>query len=194
MPERKGPERVIRHSLGSAVKMPGKPPAEDSGGETLPAQPARPRIAKALLIGESRQGSSYLAKRLQERGFRCEFATSWEDIRSFIRDQDFDLVLSPIKLRGASLLPLLDWLAGSAATLFYSQAVEEGCWWLPALRHGEGCFGSSALRPSEFMSALDETIGEVISHLPTPSAGQKACPGAPPQAIASALAKRKAAG
>jgi hypothetical protein len=193
MPECKDPERMMRHSFGSGV-MPGRRPADDVSCESSPEEPAGPRIAKALLIGESRQGSSYLAKRLQERGFRCEFATSYEEIRSLIRAQRFDLVLGPTKLRNVSLLPLLDWLAGSTATLFYSQAVEEGCWWLPALRHGERCFGSCALRPSEFMSALDETISEVISRLKALSSEQVVRAGAPPQAVASALAKRKAAG
>jgi hypothetical protein len=45
--------------------------------------------------------------------------------------------------------------------LFYSQPVEDGCWWLPALRHGQNCFGSSALRPSQFIAALDEAIEEI---------------------------------
>ncbi|HVB55360.1 MAG TPA: hypothetical protein VNE63_02875 [Candidatus Acidoferrales bacterium] len=53
-----------------------------------------------------------------------------------------------------SLIFLLD---RSNITLFYFHAVEDGCWWLPALRHGQKCFGSSALRPSEFVAALDDT-------------------------------------
>jgi hypothetical protein len=35
------------------------------------------RRPKALLIGENPQGSSYLAKRLQERGCECEFVGSY---------------------------------------------------------------------------------------------------------------------
>ena len=116
------------------------------------------RRAKALLIGENPQGSPYLAKRLEERGCECEFALSYQEACWLLRAQDFDLVLSPMRLRGGSLFPLIGLLDGSGITLFYSHAVEDGCWWLPALRHGQNCFGSSALRPSEFVAALDEAI------------------------------------
>jgi hypothetical protein len=119
------------------------------------------RIPKALLIGENAQGSLYLAKRLQVRGLECSFATSYQEACSLLRAQGFDLVLSPMRLRGVSFFSLIGLLEGSGATLFYSHAVEESCWWLPALRHGERCFGSSALRPSEFVSVLDETIAEI---------------------------------
>ncbi len=117
-----------------------------------------PRRAKVLLVGENPQGSSYLAKRLQGRGCECEFAVSYQEACSLLRAQDFDLVLSPMRLRDGSLFPLLGLLDGSGITLFYSHAVEEGCWWLPALRHGHNCFGSSALRPSEFVATLDGAI------------------------------------
>ena len=109
---------------------------------------------RALLIGESPQGSSHLAKRLQERGCECEFAVSCEEARSSLGTKRFDLALSPMRLRGVSLFPLICSLDESNITLFYFHAVEDGCWWLPALRHGQHCFGSSALRPSEFVAVL----------------------------------------
>jgi CheY-like chemotaxis protein len=119
------------------------------------------RWAKVLLVGETPQGSLYLAKLLQERGCECEFAGSYQEACSLLRAQDFDLVLSPMRLRDGSLFPLLGLLDGSGITLFYSHAVEEGCWWLPALRQGQKCFGSSALRPSKFVAALDDAIEEI---------------------------------
>ena len=120
-----------------------------------------PRGPKALLIGESPQGSSHLAKRLQERGCECEFAVSCEEARSSLGTKRFDLALSPMRLRGVSLFPLICSLDESNITLFYFHAVEDGCWWLPALRHGQHCFGSSALRPSEFVAVLDDVIEEI---------------------------------
>jgi DNA-binding NtrC family response regulator len=119
------------------------------------------RAPRALLVGENPQGRSNLAKRLQERGFQCQFASSSQQALSLARVCDFDLVLSPIRLHGTSLLSLMDLFAGSGVTLFYFHGVEEGCWWLPAIRHGKRCFGSSAFRPSEFVSALDAAIDEV---------------------------------
>jgi CheY-like chemotaxis protein len=119
------------------------------------------RRPNVLLIGENPQGSSYLAKRLQRHGCECEFAVSYREACSLLGAQGFDLVLSPMRLRDGSLFPLIGLLDGSGITLFYSHAVEDGYWWLPALRHGQNCFGSSALRPSEFVAALDEAIEEI---------------------------------
>jgi hypothetical protein len=116
---------------------------------------------KALLIGESFLGSSHLAKHLQQRSCHCAYATSYETVRSLIQVRDFNLVLSPMRLRDESFFPLIDLLGGSDVTLFYCCPVELGGWWLPALRRGEGCFGSPALRPSEFVSALDEVLAQM---------------------------------
>ena len=118
------------------------------------------RKLKALLVGESILGASFLVNRLWQRGCHCQFATSDEELRALLKGQDIDLVLCPTRLRGRNLLPLIDLLEGSNISLFYAQSVEEGCWWLPALRKGQRCFGSFAVRPSEFISVLDEVIDE----------------------------------
>ncbi len=116
---------------------------------------------KALLIGDSFLGSSNLVKCLQQRGFHCEYATSYEKVRSLLQVGNFDLVLSPMRLRDDSLFPLIELLYRSDVTMFYSCPVESGGWWLPALRRGQECFGSSALRPSEFVSELDEVFAQM---------------------------------
>ena len=113
---------------------------------------------KVLLVGESVQGSSFLLNRLWQQGCRCEFAATYEEIRALLRAKDIYLVLCPTRLDGRNLLPLIDLLEGSNVSLFYSASGEQGCWWLPALRHGDRCFGSCAVRPSEFISVLDELI------------------------------------
>jgi DNA-binding NtrC family response regulator len=119
------------------------------------------RSQRALLVDENPEHCSNLVKRLQERGFQCQFASSSQQALSLARIYDFDLVLSPVRLHGASLLSLMDSFVGSGATLFYFHGVEEGCWWLPAIRHGKRCFGSSAFRPGEFISALEAAINDV---------------------------------
>ena len=118
----------------------------------------KPRKPKAMLIGGNPQGSSYLAKRLQERGCECEFAVSFQDACSLLSVQGFDLVLSPTRLRDGSLFPLISLLDGSGITLFYFHAVENSCWWLPALRHGHNCFGSSGLRPANLLPPLTRQL------------------------------------
>lgn len=124
-------------------------------------QTAKTKTVKALLIAENPNGASYLAKRLLKHGCDCEFVTSLADARSRIEARDYDLVLSATRLRDGGAFPLMNRLEGSGATLFYFFPVEEGCWWLPALRFGTRCFGSSALRPSDFVPILDEVIDEI---------------------------------
>ena len=119
------------------------------------------RIPRALLVGENSQGVSYLAKRLEDRGFQCEYASSTQQALSLVQVHGFDLILSPIRLRDASLYFLMDLFYGAAVTLFYFYGVEDGCWWLPALRNGKRCWGTPALRSSEFAFTLDAAIDEV---------------------------------
>jgi hypothetical protein len=126
----------------------------------------RNRNFRVLLISANAQGTSYLADRLRARGCTCEFASSYETASALLKVHDFSLVLSPTRLGANSLLPLMKRLEGSDVTLFYAEPVEEGCWWLPALRRGVGCFGSCAVRPSEFIPILIETIERLQSGRP----------------------------
>jgi hypothetical protein len=89
------------------------------------------------------------------------------------------------RLPDGSLYSLMNLLEGSGATMFYSFAVEYGCWWLPALRRGQKCFGSPALRPSEFMCLLNEMIRELREvpmtpeRLPRSTFREELCPISP---------------
>jgi hypothetical protein len=130
-----------------------------SPGIVLDASVAR--IPEALFIGEHCQGSFYLVSRLQQKGFQCHFASTAQTALSLVQGHNFDLVLCPIRLRETSLYFLLDLLDGGIATLYYFYPVEDDCWWLPAVRRGKRCWGTSALRPSEFVLALDAAIDEV---------------------------------
>jgi hypothetical protein len=118
------------------------------------------RTLRVLLVGESLQSSPYLAKRLQSEKCECSLAGSYQEARSLLGSNSFDVVPCPMRWRNQNFSPLIDLLEGSGVTLFYSYGVEEGCWWLPAVWHGERCFGSSVFRPSEFVSVLDEAIEE----------------------------------
>lgn len=117
------------------------------------------QIPKALLVGGSPQSFSHLAKLLWERGCECVFATSYEEVCSSLRTLEYFLILCPIRLGARTLLPLMDLLEGCNVSLFYAAFVEHGCWWLPAIRRGQKCFGSCAVRSGEIISLVDETIG-----------------------------------
>lgn len=116
---------------------------------------------RALIVTENPQGSSYLTERLRKADFECEFARSCQEAHSITKTKEFDLVLSATRLRDGGAFSLLESLEGSGTTLFFYHPVEEGCWWLPGLRRGKRCFGTSALRPSEFVSALGRAIEEI---------------------------------
>jgi DNA-binding NtrC family response regulator len=112
----------------------------------------------ALLVGERWQTSSPLAIHLEKHGYRCGFAKSYDAAHKIISHERVDVILSPLHLSDRSVFRLLGSLEGTGTTLFYFLAVEDGCWWLPALRRGQNCFGCGALRSSEFLATLDEIL------------------------------------
>ena len=140
-----------------------------------------------LLIGENPQGSSFLAKRLQGRGCECGFAVTREAACSLLGFERFDLVLSAFRLPDGSAFSLVALLEGSISTLFFFKPVENSCWWLPALRNGRKCFGSSALLPSEFVSVLDEVIEEIRLRAAGEKKGKQSA-GAPLPGLPSTMA------
>src|SRR5262245_37993614 len=99
----------------------------------MPALPRTPNPT-VLLLGENAQGSGYLLKRLEGKKCSCTFAKSCDEARSLFAIKEFDLVLSPLRLRDEKASCFIDLLAGSRTNLFFFQLVEEGCWWLPGLR------------------------------------------------------------
>lgn len=119
------------------------------------------RKPRALLVGEKPLLRSNLAQHLEEKGCECSFAVSYDEACSCLSAKTFDLVFSPMRLRGVTLFPLMDLLEGSEANLFYLHTVEEGYWCLPALHQGQRCFGASGLRSNEFMTHLDELIDSI---------------------------------
>jgi len=116
------------------------------------------RARMVLLIGETARSSTQLMKWLSKRGCQCYFATSFRDACNLISRTQFDLVLCQYQLPDRTAFPLLDWLSGSPATLFFSTAVENGCLWLPMLERGERCVGAPLLRSSEFTGALAKVL------------------------------------
>lgn len=72
-----------------------------------------------------------------------------------------DIVLSVIPRQEISVAEMTKLLSGSRASFFYGHPVEDGRWWLPALRRGERCLGAPALRPGEFAAELDALLKEI---------------------------------
>jgi hypothetical protein len=114
-----------------------------------------------LVLGESAKGSSHLLRRLQNWGCDCSFATSPEEALALVDHHTFRLILSTLPLHG--LDPLLDQLGESDCTVFFTSPFEDGCWWVPLVRHGQKCLGTPALLPSEFAELLPHLLKEIAA-------------------------------
>jgi hypothetical protein len=114
-----------------------------------------------LLIVERPGTFAAIARRLEEKNAcRCLFVHSYAEAKRLVQSRSFDLILSAIPPRNNAISSLAETLAGTRASVFYAHPVEDGCWWLPALRNGLQCFGTPALRPREFSSLLDQVVEE----------------------------------
>jgi CheY-like chemotaxis protein len=117
-------------------------------------------IPNILLIAASPLGMRSLVKRLSRWACEIRTCSSSQEAKALVAKKSFDLVLSEFGLRGGSSCPLAASLIGSNATLLYSYPVEAGCWWLPAVKVGQSCWGSPAMRPADFIAFLEAFLAE----------------------------------
>jgi len=119
---------------------------------------------KVLLLGESQEDWSHLALHLEHQGCDCWLAKSTEDALSLLDRQKFQLVLTakPLLLANA----IVERLEELNCSVFYRYPVGDGCWWLPAMDRGKECLGATALRPREFVSALNQIVRETEATAP----------------------------
>jgi CheY-like chemotaxis protein len=115
-----------------------------------------------LLVGETARSSSNVLEWLERRGSRCQFSRSYGDACELIRSTQFDLVLSEYQLPDRTAFPLLDWLEGSSATLFFSTRVEDGSLWLKMLERGTRCVGAPILRSRDLPKALGTLLAAAV--------------------------------
>jgi hypothetical protein len=109
-----------------------------------------------LLISENQSGCCLLVKALERLKCRCWFASTAEEIRVLLKRLPFRLVLSTRPVTERSALTLL--LRAPGRIIFYSIPVEDGCLWFRAFPEIVAGQRLSALRPGEFMKALNDLI------------------------------------
>ena len=119
---------------------------------------------KVLLLGESQEDWCHLALHLEDQGCDCWLAKSTEDALTLLDRQKFQLVLTakPLLLANA----MVERLEELNCSVFYRYPVGDGCWWLPAMDRGKECLGATALRPREFVSALNQIVRETEATAP----------------------------
>jgi hypothetical protein len=124
---------------------------------------------RILLVGEGLNQHSQLGQSLACWGAESHYASSCGQACAVLKEQSFDLVISRLKLRDGSASRMIPLLEGSPATLFCSQPVAIGCWWLPVIERGKLCWGAPALRAKEF--------GKLLHRMLTQNASQQAARG-----------------
>jgi PleD family two-component response regulator len=138
---------------------------KDSGNEKH-SNTMEASVMKVLLVGQTVRSSLRLVQWLEDRGCQCDFAVSCRDACLRVSRMRFDFVLSQFELPDRTAYPLLERLIGSATTLFFSTALENGCLWIPTLARGKRWPASSALRPGEFADTLRRAFDQ-LKHLQT---------------------------
>ena len=128
--------------------------ASESIDQQTTAERALPKMHKLLIVNDAGSDSSLLVKRLTRLGFSCSFSRSFEEAKSRLSTEDFDVVLSKLRINGGTAYELRPLLTGRSSSLFYSLSVEENCWWIPGVRGGRECLGEAALRPEDFFKVL----------------------------------------
>lgn len=114
-----------------------------------------------LLVGENLQRCSELHRWLYNRDLQCDYSRLYQDACRQISHRQFDLVISEYRLPDRSAFPLLDMLAGSPATLFFSRALKNDFLWLRMLDRGRRCVGAPVVRLSNLHGALDAVLQSI---------------------------------
>lgn len=109
-----------------------------------------------LLVGQGFHSTQALADQLRRWGFRCHFANNIRTARQLLSSARIDVVLSNTHLPDGTGFGLIAALAGLPVAAFLCLPTEDSCFWLPAIDHGQDCWGSPALRPAQFANTLEE--------------------------------------
>lgn len=122
-----------------------------------------------LLVGKGARSAPVLEKHLLKRGCVIFFATSKTEASELLQRRRFDLVLSEFILSDGTAYQLMTPLLGTDTTMFVSNAVEDGCWWMTAVFNGQDCSGEPGMRPAQFTRRLDQILFDRFSRNQPPN-------------------------
>lgn len=111
-----------------------------------------------LLVGKGARNTPILEDHLRKRGCDICFATTRKQATEILQRHRFDVVLSEFMLPDGSAYQLMALLRDTETTMFFSNSVEEGCWWMTALFKGQDRSEEAGMRPAEFRIRLDEIL------------------------------------
>lgn len=111
-----------------------------------------------LLVGRSGSWGSSVLKSLEKLGSELSYVPPQTATAEYVTSGAYALVLLDSTVSPEQRRELASNLIGSRSSIFYTFPVENGCWWLPALLHGQDCHGSPAFRRSEFPNELERVL------------------------------------
>jgi hypothetical protein len=123
--------------------------------------PSAPQVSapSVLLIGRSVSWGVVAVKYLAKFDSKLSFAAPENVSSRLISNSKFRLILLDASVTAEQRRGIMSELAGTGADVYYSFPVENGCWWLPAMRDGQNCHGAPAFRRDEFAKELEKILG-----------------------------------
>jgi len=119
--------------------------------------------SSVLLVGSCARKSSPLGRYLLKRGCKLSLAADKKEVIELLQRRRFDVVLSGFRLPDGTAYELMAPLRGTDTTMFFSFAVEDGCWWITAMLQGQDRSEEAGMRPREFTMVLDELLSKKSS-------------------------------
>jgi hypothetical protein len=113
-----------------------------------------------LLVGRNGSWGKAILRSLEKLGTELSFKLPQSLTAEYVKNGGYELVLLDSTVTSEQRRGLASGLIGSNASIFYTFPVENGCWWLPLLRHGQNCHGAPAFRRGEFPLELERILSE----------------------------------
>jgi len=116
---------------------------------------SRPNV---MLVGRNRSWGTLLLKSLNK--FDCEltFAAPGIVTLEYARSGAYYLIILDSSVSSEQRRQLVSALIGSEVSVYYTFPVENDCWWLPTVRHGEYCHGAPAFRRNEYLFEVERIL------------------------------------
>jgi hypothetical protein len=111
-----------------------------------------------LLVGRNGSWGTLVLRSLAKFRSELYFVAPQIVTPEYVRRGAYGLILLDSTVSPEQRKQLVSELTGSEASIFYTFPVENGCWWLPTLRHGQDCHGAPAFRRNEFPFELERIL------------------------------------
>jgi hypothetical protein len=129
--------------------------------DSLPSRPQSTTVvscALVLLVGRNGSWGATVLRSFEKFGSALSYVTPQTATPEYVKNGAFHLILLDSTVSADQRRRLAFELAGSNVSIFYTFPVENGCWWLPALRRGLDCHGAPAFRRNEFPPELERIL------------------------------------